>query len=76
MSLEKTIPKSKDGITRITICMPKDDESVSSVLRTIDNARGEQSRSQAIQRMLEYLCSASNPDTLKSIMSSRHHPVM
>lgn len=73
MSLEKTIPKSKDGITRITICMPKDDDSV---LRTIDNARGEQSRSQAIQRMLEYLCSASNPDTLKSIMGSRHHPVM
>ena len=57
----------QDGIKRVTICFPKDD---SSTLITLDQVRGNQSRSEAIQRCLEYLC--QTPESLKGIISTRH----
>lgn len=56
------------GIKRVNICFPKDDNTT---LDIIDQVRGNQSRSQAIQRILEYVCS-SGRDVVRGAIADRH----
>ena len=57
------------NIKRVNICFPKDD---TTTLTIIDQVRGNQSRSQAIHRILEYVCS-SGRDVVKGAIADRHH---
>lgn len=57
-----------DNIKRVNICFPKDDDRI---LTMIDSIRGNQSRSQAIQRMLDYIC-ASGPEVLRGVIAVRY----
>lgn len=50
-------------VKRVNICFPKND---TKVLDLIDQTRGKQSRSQAIQRILTYVC--LYPENLKGII--------
>lgn len=50
-------------VKRVNVCFPKNDHKV---LDLIDQTRGKQSRSQAIQRILAYVC--AYPENLKGII--------
>ena len=57
-----------DNIKRVNVCFPKDG---TATLEAIDRIRGRQSRSQAIQRILEYVC-ASGDDVVRGAIADRH----
>ena len=61
---------TNNKIQRTTICWPLDDVTT---LQTLDQARGNLSRSAAVQRCLEYLCSQGT-DLVKGIIKDRHKP--